>query len=216
MTKTFVLLGAAAMALTACGDRNGAGGADNGAATADNMGSDMGNTASAAQGKVEDTAGAAVGMGAAPAANTADGYVTNAAISDMYEIEASKLALQKSQSPAIKKFAQQMIADHTKTSDQLKATLKTANLQLTPPKQLDDRRQGMIDNLKPLSGKDFDKAYLDQQTAAHSEAHTLHSDFAEDGDNDALKKFAATTAPKVQHHLDMVKQLDKGGADGTH
>lgn len=202
MFRKLLFIGAATLALAACGD-NGA----------TNATSDAGNAAAMAAGKVEDTAGAAVGMVTAPLANSADAYVPNAAISDLFEIESSKLALEKSQSAAVKKFAQQMITDHTATSTQLKSILASAKLNMAPPAALDARRQGMLDNLKGLSGAAFDTAYLDQQTAAHQEALTLHTSFAEDGDNDALKQFAAATAPKIQHHYEMVQQLDSAGAE---
>jgi putative membrane protein len=203
--KRILIIGVSALALAACGGE-----------AARNTASDAGNLATATESKMEDTAGAAVGMGGAMAANnTAADYVTNAALGDMYEIESSKLALEKAQSPEVKKFAQQMVTDHTATTKKLKDTVAQANLSLSPPAALDARRQGMIDNLKSASGADFDRAYLDQQTAAHREALTLHSGFAQDGDNDALKKLAAKTAPRIQHHLDMVKQLDSSGADGT-
>src|SRR4051812_47183308 len=46
-------------------------------------------------------------------------FVTEVAISDMFEIEASKLAAQKG-SASEKTFAAQMVTDHTKTSTELK------------------------------------------------------------------------------------------------
>lgn len=198
--KNIVFVGAAALALAACGGEN-------------TTTSDVGNTADMAAGKVEDTAGQAVGMTTAPLANNAEAYVTNAAIGDMYEVASSRMALEKSQSPEIKQFAQKMIDDHTATTAQLKATLGEANVNVTPPQQMDDRRQGMINNLQNLSGEAFDTAYLDQQTAAHQEALTLHQSYAQDGDNAALKQFAAATAPKIQMHYDMVQKLDEAGAD---
>lgn len=143
---------------------------------------------------------------------TADAYVTNAALSDMYEIESSRLATQKARSAGVKTFAQQMITDHSATTAKLKATVASAGLQLAPPAQLDPRRQSMLDTLKGLSGADFDRAYLEQQTAAHQEALALHSGFAKQGDNAALKRFAAETTPKIQHHFDMVKRLHGAGA----
>jgi len=204
MTRTLALMLVPLAALAACGDN-----------AATNATADAGNAATAALGKAEDTAGAAVGGASAPLVNTADAYVTAAAVGDLYEIESSKLALERSRSAGVKKFAQQMVTDHTATTAKLKSTIAGAGLTLTPPAALDARRQGMLDNLKAASAADFDKVYLDQQTAAHQEALTVHTSFAEDGDNDALKKLAAETAPKVQHHFDMVKQLDAGGADGT-
>jgi putative membrane protein len=56
-------------------------------------------------------------LGIAP--TTAD-FVKEAAISDMTEIAAAKIALQKGNADE-KKFAEQMVTDHTKTSTELKA-----------------------------------------------------------------------------------------------
>ena len=49
-------------------------------------------------------------LGVAPA--TAD-FVKEVAISDMFEIESSKMALKKSSSTSVKQFAEMMIKDHT-------------------------------------------------------------------------------------------------------
>jgi putative membrane protein len=149
----------------------------------------------------------AVGASVGPAGNTADTYVANAAISDLYEIASSRLALEKASSPAVKSFAQQMITDHTATSNQLKVALVEGNMKRTVPTATDERHLAMLDALKGLSGAAFDKAYLEQQATAHQEALLLHGSYADDGENDALQKLAAATAPKIQHHADMVKKL---------
>jgi putative membrane protein len=140
-------------------------------------------------------------------------FVQKAAMSDMFEIEASKLALTRTQSADIKAFAQAMIDAHTATSDAVKPI--AAALQINPPVQLDSEHQDMLDDLTKADAKDFDKKYLDQQTSAHNKALDLMKDYGEDGANAELKAFAVATAPKVQEHLDHAKSLDKGGADGA-
>jgi putative membrane protein len=140
-------------------------------------------------------------------------FIQKAAMSDMYEIEASKLAITRTKSAKIKSFAQMMVDAHTATSNALKPI--AASLTVDPPAQLDSDHQGMIDDLNKVDAKDFDKKYLDQQTSAHNKALDLMEDEAEHGENGDLKAFAAATAPKVQEHLDHVKSLDKGGADET-
>src|ERR1700716_202152 len=50
-------------------------------------------------------------------------FVKEVAISDMFEIESSKLAQQKGSSPT-KSFADRMILDHTKTSMELKSLVQ--------------------------------------------------------------------------------------------
>src|SRR4051812_27282641 len=48
-------------------------------------------------------------------------FVTTAAMTDMFEIQAGQLAQQKADDSAYKEFAQMIVADHTKTTDQLKS-----------------------------------------------------------------------------------------------
>lgn len=201
MNRNLILSTVAMLALAACSDANDT------AADADAAATDAAVTADAAPPATADA------TTPVPPANTAAGYATNAALSDMYEIESSRLALEKSTSPEVKQFAQMMIDGHTKTTADMKATLASAGVTVTPPAALDARRQGMLDELRGKTAAEFDTAYLDQQTAAHGEALDLHKGFAANGDNPQLKAFAATTAPVVQGHLDMVKKLDKTGAD---
>ena len=59
-------------------------------------------------------------LGIAP---TTPDFVKEVAISDMFEIESSKLAEQKGNAQE-KSFAQQMVIDHTKTSTELKRMRK--------------------------------------------------------------------------------------------
>lgn len=156
---------------------------------------------------VQDAASAPVGMASAMAPKNAQEFVTAAAIGDMYEIQAAKMAEAKSTSPEIKTFAKRMIKDHTKTSAELKGLLGKG-VDATPPTTLDQRRQGLLDNLKTsATGQEFDKRYVSQQIAAHDEMETLMKGYAEHGDNAALKAFAAKTAPVVQMHLDMARQI---------
>ncbi len=162
---------------------------------------------------VEDGASRAVGAASAPMVNDAPSFVTAAAMSDMYEIEAAKIAAEKSKSADVKSFAQMMIKDHGATSAKLKSLIAEAKLDQKPPMELDDRRAGMIANLKSAPAAEFDKVYLDQQVAAHEEALSVMKSFADDGEQPQLKAFAAETAPKIQQHYDHARKLDEGNAD---
>jgi putative membrane protein len=155
----------------------------------------------------EDATAGAVGQVAAATTLTAQGFVNAAGVSDMYEIQAARIAQQKSANPAVKKFAAHMIHDHTGSSDKLKALLAKGDIKAVPPADLDERRKGLLDNLNAAGPQDFDKTYVDQQVAAHEEAVTLFKGFAAHGDNEALKGFAATVLPTIQDHLAMIKDL---------
>lgn len=146
-----------------------------------------------------------------PGTGATAGYAAAVAQADLYEIEASKLALERSNSPEIKQFAQMMIDGHSQTTTELKSALAAAGLAVTPA--LDPRHQTMLAALRDKTALAFDTAYLDQQSVIHGEALALHERYAGNGDNPVVKAFAAKTAPVVQAHLDTARKLDRSGAD---
>jgi putative membrane protein len=173
-----------------------------------NADQDLANPAdSAPVNTVQDVAAGPVGLAsAATIGATTEGFVPAAAMADMYEIEAGKIAVQRGKSADVKKFGQMMIDHHTKLSNDFKAALKAANI-AEPPATLDDRRQGLLNNLRAAGDTDFDAAYLHQQAAAHLEALTLHKTYASRGDNATLKAAAEKAQPIVQSHIDELRRI---------
>ena len=84
----------------------------------------LASTADAAETATEKT-GVNSPLGIAP--KTQD-FVTEAAVSDMTEIAAAKIALQKGDGDE-KQFADQMVKDHTQTSNELKALVSGGDVQ---------------------------------------------------------------------------------------
>jgi putative membrane protein len=144
-------------------------------------------------------------LGVAP--STQD-FVTQAAISDMAEIESSKLAVAKGDAKD-KAFAEKMIKDHTETSAELKALVGGGKVKANLPTGMDAAHQSKIDKLKGLSGADFKKAYDDMQVAAHKDAVSLFERYSKSGENADLKAFAGKTLPHLQMHLKMAEDLSK-------
>ena len=161
---------------------------------------------------VQDHAAGVVGTAAGPAGATTDeGFVSNAAIGGMYEVEAGRIAAQRSQSPAVKALGERMVRDHTKANDELKPIATAAGL--TPPAALDQRHQGLIDNLRGATDQDFDRVYLQQQEAAHNETNALLTTYASTGGNADLKAWANKTLPTIHAHQAAVDGLDEANAD---
>jgi putative membrane protein len=158
---------------------------------------------------VQDTTAGVVGRVSAEMTHRTKGFVTAAAISDMYEVTAGKLALERAQSSEVKDFAQKMVDAHTETTTKLKGIIASNNIKVTPPAHVDGRRQGMLDNLRGAKAADFDHRYMSQQVAAHKEADTLMREYAEEGDNAAIKDFARTTDKAVKMHLSMAQKLER-------
>lgn len=134
-------------------------------------------------------------------------FVTQAAISDLFEIQSSKLAAERADDKT-KLFAKKMIEDHEKTSGELKAAVQSGKVKAELPTALDSAHQSKLDKLRDLTGADFTKQYHDDQVTAHKNAVDLFKRYAEGGNNPELKSWAEKTKPHLDEHLKMAQDLD--------
>jgi putative membrane protein len=144
-------------------------------------------------------------LGIAP--TTAD-FVKEVAISDIFEIQSNKLAEDKGNASE-KTFASQMIADHTKTSTELKGLVGSGKVKADLPNALDSSHQSNLDKLKGESGKDFSSDFDSMQVSAHKDAVSLFERYAKGRENPDLKDRAGKILPALQHHLEMAQGLAK-------
>jgi putative membrane protein len=160
-------------------------------------------TSTALAQSVSEKTGVNSALGIAP--KTED-FIKEAAMSDMLEIEAAKVAQQKGNADE-KKFAEQMITDHTKTSSELKG-MAPAEMTSAIPTSLDDSSQKKLDKLRDAKPADFASDYDPMQVSAHKDAVSLFERYANGGENAKLKDWAGKTLPALQHHLQMAEQMN--------
>ena len=144
-------------------------------------------------------------LGIAP--KTTD-FIKEAATSDMLEIEAAKIAENKGNAEE-KKFAEQMVTDHTKTSSDLKGLVSSGAVKAEIPAALDSSSQKKLDKLRDTKADDFAAEYDPMQVSAHKEAVSLFERYSKSGDNAKLKDWAGKTLPTLQHHLEMAQAMNK-------
>jgi putative membrane protein len=160
----------------------------------------------------EDTAAAPdADAAAAPDPSTPQGFVATQASSDMYEIEAGRLAQEMGQSDEVKEFGAMMVEDHTNSSAKLKTAVEQAGAGVTVPTAMLPKHQQNLDALRN-AGTNFDSVYAQQQVMAHQEALALLQGQAQTGTVDSLKAFASETAPIVETHLEHARTLASAGA----
>lgn len=135
-------------------------------------------------------------------------FVEKASMSNLFEIESSKVALERSTNPDVKAFAQKMIDDHSAAAANMKAAAATANVAGSVASILDDKHQKIINELKAEDAEDFDEEYVDEQEDAHRKAVKLFEKYSEDGEDASLKTFAANTLPTLRAHKTEVKTLE--------
>lgn len=133
-------------------------------------------------------------------------FVKKAAIAGMTEVELGKIALSKSQDPAIRKFAQKMVDDHTKANEQLETIAKSKGIDV--PKELDAEHKAMVQALNAKSGAAFDAAYSEAMNMDHARAVALFEGASGSNDSD-LAGFAKKTLPTLNEHKDMAHSLPK-------
>jgi len=133
-------------------------------------------------------------------------FVKKAALDGMTEVELGKIALAKSQDPAIRKFAQQMVDDHGKANKQLESIAKSKGLDV--PKDLDAEHKSMVQALNAKTGAAFDSAYAEAMNKDHAKAVALFEGGSGSSDSD-LAGFAKKTLPTLHEHKDMAQSLPK-------
>jgi putative membrane protein len=143
-------------------------------------------------------------LAACGAPSTPD-FVQQAAMGDLFEVEAGKIAAARGKSDAVKQFGQHMVEAHTHTTAELKGVAQAQKINVELPVALDEKHQLMIDDL--MAAHEFDKTYARQQIEAHEAAVELFSDYAEKGDDPVVKAFAAKTLPEIKQHLEAANAL---------
>lgn len=100
-------------------------------------------------------------MGATAAAMPAQSFVDTVVGSDMFEIQSGKLAETMATSASLKSMVDMLVADHSKSSDMLKAAAKKTSPMVALPMVLPAGLKAKIDALKATKGADFDKLYVE-------------------------------------------------------
>ncbi len=147
-----------------------------------------------------------VRLAAAPGPSTTE-YVRQSALTDLFEITSSRVALEKSQNPEVRDFAQQMMSDHGRSTVELKHALTAGNVVVTVPTSLDPQHEQDLQALQRTPANRFDQAYLQSQIQGHRNALDMQRAYAQAGDNTALKRYAGQATPVVQSHLAKLEVL---------
>jgi putative membrane protein len=133
-------------------------------------------------------------------------FAQKAAQTDMFEIEAAKLVLDKGHSEEEKKFASDMVKDHQRTTMDLKRAATKDRVEL--PSNMGKELREKFESLKPLTGPTLDAAYVSTQVSVHAEAVELFDKFSKDGQGGALKSLAMAYYPTIRMHLVRVRNFN--------
>lgn len=127
------------------------------------------------------------------------------------DIDAGKFASEKSSSADVRRFAQQMVTDHTAVNAQ--ATRLVTRLKVTPvesatSESLKDGGDRNLAALRKLDGAQFDQAYVDHEVAYHEQViEALDTSLIPNASNGELKTLLVQVRPAFVAHLEHARHL---------
>lgn len=132
-------------------------------------------------------------------------FLKKAAQGGMAEVELGKLALTKTSSSDVRAFANRMIKDHSAVDQKLTALAASKGVELPSGKGLSNDATYL--KLKVLSGKTFDKAYVNAMVDDHKEDVADFEKVSHEAKDEDVKSFASKTLPTLQSHLEQIEKL---------
>ena len=134
-------------------------------------------------------------------------FVKEVAQATQVEVEASRLAMTKAQNAEVKAFAEKLIKEHTAASQELNGLVKSRHAEWKDDDTLFTERKQKHESLQKLSGKEFDKEYLEDMISDHESTLVLFAKYSLNASDTELKSFADKTQPELREHLKLAKDL---------
>lgn len=131
-------------------------------------------------------------------------FIDAAMLQSLAEIEAARLALERSANDKLQEFARQMIEDHTAINQELEQLASSRDYHIAGAHSLTSKARDTLLNLRSVQS--FDQAYAEHQITGHRKAIELYRRGARLDDFD-IGNFARTTQRQLEHHLAMAEQL---------
>ncbi|MFY0576833.1 DUF4142 domain-containing protein [Cystobacter fuscus] len=134
---------------------------------------------------------------------------------NMGEIQQGELARQQATSPEVRRFAEQLVQDHTAANQELQTRLRALGITprenpLSQQLMAESNQLLMILRASADTGT-FDLAYMDVQVFLHAQTLFLRDSVLQPQLRNAeLRDFVLATRGAVQRHLDTAISLQKG------
>ncbi|RVT97273.1 DUF4142 domain-containing protein [Mucilaginibacter limnophilus] len=133
-------------------------------------------------------------------------FVTEAASSNMLEVQAGAMAQQKADNEAVEHYGEHMVTDHTKATVELAAIVNNKDLNM--PTQLMEKHQQMLNSIANLTGAAFDKAFMNMMVTSHEQTVALFEKASIQVNDNELRAFAKAKLPTLKAHLEEAKELN--------
>ncbi|HXG63354.1 MAG TPA: DUF4142 domain-containing protein [Planctomycetota bacterium] len=143
--------------------------------------------------------------GGGPAGDPDLFFLVQAALLNVGEVEAGRVAAERAVSPEVKEFARRMIEEHTKAQRDLTELAGKKGVEV--PSKPDEAHAMLVSHLSKLEGRRFDAEYLALMTAAHARAVSLFESKVRLARDPEIRAWAERTLPALREHWRMARDL---------
>jgi putative membrane protein len=140
-------------------------------------------------------------------------FVQKVSQGGMFEVAASKVAVEKAQAQDVKDQANTEVHDHELVGQKLRSIASANGVDLPTPLNADFQKR--VDRLSGLSGAAFDQAYLQERGKIHALDGAAFAQEAKTGQNADLRAFGAETVRIVERHIGALHGTDAGYTNKT-
>jgi putative membrane protein len=124
-----------------------------------------------------------------------------------FEIEAGKVAQDKSQNAAVKNFADMLVSDHQKSQDQVASLAQQMNITLQEKsKALGEKESMKLSKLKGMKGSSFDRSFAQNMVEDHKKAISRLEGYQKEATGPTAE-LISQTLPILRQHQQAAEQL---------
>lgn len=132
-------------------------------------------------------------------------FAARAASFSRFQVDASKLALEKAQHDATKLFASDVLREHENALEDLAKAAEKDKAAI--PTTLDAEYGQKLDALRSASKAEFDQAYLSTQVSVHEEAKLMFEAYIKSGSAGPLPAYAENALGTIRTYNLRVRGL---------
>jgi len=134
-------------------------------------------------------------------------FLAQALQDSLAEIEACELALQKTSNDDVKAFSQHMIDQHSQMGQEIEKLASKKNAIL--PKNVSSEQQSTYQELSKLSGKEFDRKFMQHNLEDHQKDIQVFQQQAAQVSDADIKAFAEQGVRLLGEHLKMAQEVER-------
>lgn len=134
--------------------------------------------------------------------------------SNIAQVQASRLAAEKTLSEDVRQYAQEMVKDHTAANEELMGLAKSSKLDLPTAPYADYK--AALQNMNMVTGPQHDRFYMENfGVRIHENMLEAYEREVREGRHPELQRYAERRIPTLRQHLERAQQI-RQGVDATH